>query len=517
MKRVRALLVIAALFAAGAAPAIAQQAPPPAPSPEVRQLTIEDAVRLALDNNLGIRVARIDPQIQDLDLAQALAGWRPTLTTTLTQEQVEEPSTSTFLSGGREATSDNRFASNVGVEQATPWGGRYSLGWDAARTTTTNNASSFSPLLRSGLSFHAEQPLLRNRGIDNLRQQVMLSRTNRDISDTQLQQTLASTSRTVRTAYWDLAYALALLQVQRQSLDLAEESLRNTRARVEIGTTAPIDVVEAESEVATRQEAVIVAQAQIETAQDTLRSLILDPSAADFWSVRLVPSDLPAFTQAPVDVDSAVRNALQRRTDLQVARQNLEGDDISLRYARNQTLPDITATIDYGLTGVGGTRLIRSDGSLGDVVGTSTRGFGSVLGDLFGNQYPTWTLGLNVSYPIGTSAQQANLARARLEYTQAQTRIRSQELQVTTQVRTAARQVLTNQQRVQTTRASRELAERRLDAEQRKFTAGTSTSFFVFQAQRDLALARNNELRAVLDYNLSIVDLETVQEAPLAQ
>jgi outer membrane protein TolC len=122
---------------------------------------------------------------------------------------------------------------------------------------------------------------------------------------------------------------------------------------------------------------------------------------------------------------------------------------------------------------------------------------------------------VNISYPLGTSQQEANLARARLQHSQTQTRIRNQELQVAMQVREAARQVVTNQQRVQTTRSSREFAERRLDAEQRKFAAGTSTNFFVFQAQRDLALARNNELRAILDYNQSRVDLETVQDVPL--
>jgi outer membrane protein len=260
---------------------------------------------------------------------------------------------------------------------------------------------------------------------------------------------------------------------------------------------------------------VIVAQSQIETSMDALRALIYDPAAADYWTVRIMPSQLPAFQPMNVDVDTAVRNALQRRTDLQQARKNLDVSDVNIRYFRNQTLPDVTASFDYGLTGLGGTQLVRGPGFPGEIIGRSSVGFGSVLGDLFGNQFPSWTLGVNINYPVGNTAQQASLARARLEYTQAQTRIRSQELQVTTQVRNAARQVTTNQQRIQTTRASREAAERRLDAEQRKLAAGTSTSFLVFQAQRDLAQARNNELRAVLDFNRSLVDLETVQEAPL--
>jgi outer membrane protein TolC len=508
-------LVVTASIVMVSVPAVyAQQTPAPA-APAVRRLTIDEAVRLALDNNLGIRVARLDPQIEDLSVAVARAGWTPSFTSALEETNTDTPSTS-FLSGGQSKISDKRLAGNVSVQQALPWGGNYSLGWDSSRATTTNNFSNFSPQLRSSLSVHVQQPLLRNFGIDILRQQLLVSRTNRDISDVQLRQTLATTSRTVRRAYWDLAYAIASLQVQQQSLDLAQESLRNTRSRVEIGTTPPIDIVEAESEVATRQEAVIIAEADIETSQDTLRALIYDPAMPDFWTLRIEPSELPAFEPVPVDVNAAVRNALQRRTDLEQQRKNLQSSDINLRYFRNQTLPDVTASFDYGLTGLGGTRFLRTDGFPGDIIGQTARGFGSVLGDLFGNQFPSWTLNLTIGYPIGGGSEEARLARARLEYGQSQTEIRSQELQVTSQVRNAARQVLTNQQRVQTTRVSRELAERRLDAEQKKFSAGTSTNFVVFQVQRDLAQSRNNELRAVLDYNRSIVDLETVQEAPIA-
>jgi outer membrane protein TolC len=146
---------------------------------------------------------------------------------------------------------------------------------------------------------------------------------------------------------------------------------------------------------------------------------------------------------------------------------------------------------------------------------TLQKSYQSVLRDLLGLSSPSWTAALSITYPIGTSQAEANLARTRLQYNQAQTRLKNQQLQVATQVRQQARNVQTNQQRVQSTRASRQLAEQRLEAEQRKFQAGTSTSFLVFQAQRDLSQARNSELRAILDYNQSVVDFETVQEVPL--
>ena len=494
---------------------VANPAAAQTPIPDVRRLTVEEAVRIALENNLGVRVSRIDPQIEDLSVAQAQAAWSPTLTSTFQGVSTDSPSNS-FLSGAQgPKTSDDRFNTNLGVEQGLRWGGRYSVGWDSSRSTTTNLFSNFSPQVRSSLALTYRQPLLRGFSIDSARQQVLLTLKNREIADVTVLQTVALTSRAVRHAYWDLAYAIASLGVQRQSLDLARESLRNTRARIEIGTTPPIDEVEAEAEVAQREEAVILGEALIATAEDVLRALVYDPAAADFWTLRIEPADLPALAPAPVDVDAAMRNALDRRSDLQQSRKNLEAADVNVRFFRNQTLPDVTASFDYGLTGLGGTQFVRGTGFPGPIIGQSQRRFASVLGDLFSNDFPSWTASLSVSYPIGATSQEATLARTRLQYRQQQTQLRNAELQVASQVREAGRQVLTNQRRIETTAVSRQLAERRLEAEQRKLAAGTSTSFFVFQAQRDLAQARNNELRAVIDYRRSIVDFETVQEAPL--
>jgi outer membrane protein len=522
MTTIRSGLLVVILASWNAWPASAQTAqgagvPVAAvPGEQVRRLTVDDAVRLALENNLGIQIARLNPQIQDLAVALARSAWAPTFNTTVQGSSTDTPNTS-FLSGSQgNKTTNGRVSSNVGVVQQTPWGGSYTVGWDSTRSTTTNLFSNFSPQLSSSLSLNIRQPLLRNYSIDGLRQQLLASEKNREISDVEVQQTLATTSRAVRDAYWDLAYANASLTVQQQSLDLARESLRETNSRIQIGTTAPIDAVEAQAEVALRDEAVIVAQAQIETAQDALRVLVFNQSASDFWTTRIEPTDLPAFQPVTVNLDAAVRNALQMRTDLQQARKSLEVNDISIRYFRNQELPDVTASFDYGLSGLGGTQFTRGPGFPGPITGQTQRGFGSVVGDLFQNQFPSWTLALNVSYPLGRSQQEANLARAQLQSSQGQTQLKNAELQVVTQVRSVARQVQTNQKRVESTRASRGLNEQRLDAEQKKLAAGTSTNFIVFQAQRDLAQARNNELSAILDYNRSVVDLETIQQAPIA-
>lgn len=481
---------------------------------DVRRLTVEEAVRLALENNLGIRAARIDPQIEDLGVAQAQAAWFPTLTSTLQSVSTDSPSNS-FLSGAETRISDDRFNTNVGLGQTLPWGGRYNVGWDSSRSTTTNIFSNFSPQVRSSLALTYVQPLLRGYSIDTPRQQLLLSHNARETADVTLREAIAVMSRNVRYAFWDLAFAIATLDVQRQSLELAQESLRNTRARIEIGTTPPVDQIEAEAEVAQREEAVILGEGQVGTTEDALRALIYDPSSPDFWTRRIELAELPPFVPTRVDVETATRAALDRRSDLQQSRKNIEATDINLRFFRNQTLPDVTASFDYGLTGLGGTQFLRGAGFPGPIVGQSERGFGTVLGDLFRNDFPSWTASLNISYPLGATPQAADVARARLQYTRQQTQLREAELQVVSQVREAGRQVLTNQRRVETTVVSRQLAERRLEAEERKLTAGTTTTFFVFQAQRDLAQARNNLVRAVLDYQRSLVDFETVQEAPL--
>jgi outer membrane protein len=497
----------------GQPPLASSQAPLPAPQ-QLRRLTLDEAVSLALENNLGLQASRYNPQLQDLNVALARAAWTPALTTRFAQNGNDQPSTG-FLSGSATSTHTNQFANNVSVEQRLPSGGLYSVGWDSTRSTTNSILSNYPTQLGSTLALSVSQPLLRGFRVDSTRNQLQVSQKNREIADVQLQQQVATTTRSVRVAYWDLAYARAALQVARQSLDLANESLRNTRSRIEIGTTPPIDVAEAQAEVANREEAVIVAEAQIQTAEDTLRTLVFDTNSPDFWTIHIETTDAPLFQATTVDVDSAVKVALDQRTDLVQAKKSLEANDINIRYLRNETLPDVTAQVDYGLTGVGGTQVQRTDLFGGDIIRTTNRGYGSTLGDLLGLDYPRWTAQLNIRYPLGRSQQDASLAQARLQYSQALTQLKNQQLQVATQVRETGRQVVTNQKRVDTTRAASEFAQTRLDGEQRKFAAGTSTNFLVFQAQRDLAQARNNELRAILDYQRSVIDFEIVQRVPL--
>ncbi len=484
------------------------------PSRPVRPLSVDEAVTLALEQNLDLRVERINPLIQDTAVAEARSVYAPTLSTTVTGDNRDSPAGNIFAGG--DVVTDRFLQDSVEMVQQVPWrGGQYTARWNGQRSSTTSIFTSFNPRLSSNLSLNYTQPLLRNFGIDGPRQRIAVTRANRDLSDIDLRRTVVSTERTVRNAYWQLVFARSFLEVQRQSLALAEESLRNNRTRVEVGTMAPIDIVEAEAEVARNSETVIRAEADVERAEDRLRTLIFDPDTPGFWSMSLQPSDRPVLLAREIDVDAAVRNALLNRTDLDTLDKNLEVTDTNIRYERNQRLPDVNLQIDYGLTGLGGERLVRTGGFPGRVVGQEQKSFGSVLGDIFANEFPNWTVGVTVSYPLGTSAADANLERFRLERSRSEASRRSLELRIATEVRDAARSVRTNLQRVEATRASRELAERRLEAEQRKFEVGLSTNFLVFQAQRDLATARNTEQQAILDYIRSLVDFDAVQEIPL--
>jgi outer membrane protein TolC len=527
------ILAIAAAVAASSASAFAQSGQSSlaaaaqnalqnaaGPGESVRRLSIDEAVKLALEQNLGIQIQRLDPQIQDVGIAQARSFWSPMVSTNLSRQSQSNASTSA-LSGGAKSIDNGNLATGLGIQQSLPWGGFYNVNWSGGRFTTTNLFSNFSPQLSSNLNLQFTQPLLRNLSMDQIRQQVANSKKVRELSDIQLESVVVQTSRSVKNAYWDLSYAIDNLKAQQESLALAQQSLKDNQKRVEIGTMAPIDIVQAQAEVASNEERVILADAAITRAQDNLRTLILDPATPGFWNIVFQPVDAAPFAEQAIDVDAAVRNALDKRADLKSAKNSLERSDVDIRYLRNQILPDVNAQATYITRGVGGAQLSPVDlnavaaGAAINRTVIADRGFGGVLGDVFQGTYPDWTVGVSISYPLGTNTAHANLARARLQYQQAQTQLKNLEMIVAAQVRDAARNVSTNQKRVQSARASRELQEKKLEAEEKKLAAGMSSSFFVFQAQRDLALARTAEIQAIADYNKSLVDFETVQLASL--
>jgi outer membrane protein len=523
-RRALGLVITAFLVAASASGQSGQSgsaglaaAPPGAqaqPDGRGKPLSLDDAVRLALEQNLTLQVQRLDPQLQDLVTQAVKTAWTPDVSSTLLTQSSTSP-ISSFFSGASDKLVNDRFSWSLQADQNLPWGANYTVQWSNLRTKSNSVYDSPNPALSANVTGRYLQPFLRNFKIDSTRQQLLISKKNREMTDVQLKQTVLVTVRAVKSAYWDLAYALGNMKVQQQSLDIARESLRNNKSRVGIGTMAPIDIIEAEAEVARNEEAVILAEAQITRSEDTLRQLIFDPKVSDVWNTRLELTDQPTFAAQDVNVDAAVRTALERRTDIANMRKSLEATNINIRYFKNQTLPDLNVQAGYGMTGQGGTLYDFSDTFPPVPQSVVTIPYSEVLSRMVSNDFPNWSVAVTVGYPLGKSTAEASLARARVSYTQSELQLRSLEQLVTAQVREVARTLNTNRKRVEATRASRALAERRLEAEQKKFQAGMSTNFQVIQAQRDLASARNAELQAILDYNRSIVDFETVQEAPL--
>lgn len=528
-----AAAVALCLFASGlpvsaseqtAAPAQAQPASPRlgqgavVPEGPQFQLTADEAVRMALENNLGIRAGRLSPQVQALILSQTRANYAPTLISNFSKNSSTTPPED-FLTGSGTSLTNAGLRTNGGLQQLLKWGGgRYQVTLDGARNRTSNAASVYNPRLSSNLNASYTQPLLRNFTIDSVRQQLLAGQKEQEIVDLQLQQLLTQTARGVRSAYYDLIGAIGQLQVAQQSLDLANESLRNNQRRVEVGTIPPIDIVEAQAEVSRNEEAVIINEAQVTALEDALRTLVMNPSQPDFWTTRIVPSEQPVLTAQTVDVEAAIRNALDTRTDLAQLRRQMDQTDISIKYARNQKLPSVDLTTSYNVIGLGGTQFLFDYGAgsfPAPILGQSERSFSNALRDVFGNNFRTWSVQVNVSYPLGTSVADAALGQTRLQREQQVTTLRAQELQVTAQVRDAGRQVDTSLKRVEATRKAREFAERRYEAEQKRMTVGLSTTFQLFQAQRDLATARLAELNAIIAYNRSLVNFEAVQFVPV--
>jgi outer membrane protein TolC len=490
------------------APALALAQPAPAPL----RLTVDDAVAMALQNNIDLAAARLDPQISDTRVAAAAGLFKPNVATSAQRNNQLQPPAGLLTPT---PTRTDVISSSVGLNQKLPWfGTSYSVSWDSSHTNSDSFLNSYNPLLRSGLSLQFSQPLFRDLFTDASRTTLAQSRTNRAIADTRLQETVVRTTAAVKSAYWNLVSSRANVDARRASLVLAEELVRVNRAKVDVGQSPPIDLLSAQAEVASNQEQLIVAETSVRQAEDRLRLLIFDAARRDVWATGIEPVDSPPIGTAPVDVEAAVTRALRERADLARARRDVENAVTSVRLTGNQRLPDVRLNGSYQTNGLGGTEVLRTGGFPGTIVGPGqVVSFGTILDQVFRSDYPTWAVGVSVSYPIGQSVDQANQARSRLEAQQAEQRVRGAEGRAIQQVRDAAWKVEMNARRIETVRAVRELAEQRRDVEQKRFDVGMSTSFLVIQAQRDLAQARQNELAAVLAYDLSLVDLEALQQA----
>jgi outer membrane protein len=482
------------------------------PTPAIVRLTVEDAVKMALDHNVDLNADRVDPQISDTQVASASALFRPTFNTGLNRNNQVQPPSSFLIPT---PTQSDAVTSSAGLSQRLPWyGTSYNVAWNAVHTSSNSFLSSYDPLVQSGLTLGISQPLVRDLSIDAARQNLISSRINRSIADTGLRESIVHTTANTKSAYWGLVSAIANVEARTSTLALSQELVRVNKAKVDVGQSPPLDLVSAQAEVAANEEQLIIAQTLVHQAEDRLRLLIYDPTDRTVWNLKIEPIDSPPIAQPTLDVEAAVTRALDGRTDIVRSKKGIENADATVKYAANQKLPDVRVNASYAAAGLGGTQVLRTGGFPGTVVGPgSSVDFGSVLNQLLSHNYPTWVVGVSLSYPLGQSNEEANYARARLSRVQAAERLKGSQGRAIQQVRDAAYKIEMNAKRIETTRAASNLAEQRLDAEQKRFEVGLSTSFLVIQAQRDLAQAKANEVSSVLAYDLALVDFEELQEA----
>jgi outer membrane protein TolC len=495
------------------APAVASL-PFQTPGPRV-DLSIQEAVQRATERNIDIAVARITPRLTDFTILGLEANYRPNLTSTVNNTRnTQLPQQIT--QGITEPTTTMQENWTAGFAQNLYWGGgNYTVGWTNRRFDNPASVNFRNPQWTSNLTFNVTQPLMRGFKIDSTRASLQTNRISQQNDEIALNSTTVSTQSSVRNAYWDLVFAVQAVEAAQGSFDLASRLVKDNQARVEIGTLAPIDIVTAQAEEATRRQALVQAQATLRNAELALKRLIVSGTDDPLWTSSINPVDRPPSTPEPIDLEAAVSRALSQRTDLLQSKNNLRISDINLRNLVDLTRPQLNLTATYGLAGLGGP-FFQFTGPVDPLTGgrpgnVIPSGYLDALRNIAGFDAPTWTVGLSFAYPLGKSAQEANVARSRLSLDQSNANLKALELQIATEVTSAALNVQSSLESVQASAVARELSQKRLEAAQSKFEVGMATNYEVVQAQRDFVDARNNELRATLNYRKALVNFETVQ------
>jgi len=476
-------------------------------------LTLEDAVRRAIDHNPDLSIVRLGTEVEAAQVGASQSVYAPVFSTTLGRSSIVTPPSNFLL--GTSGVDTRDWFSSTGVRQRVPWGsGTWSVSWDAARTTSNSPLNSFDPSVQSGVELAFSQPLLRDRKIDSARQQIIIAKRNQESSEFRFRESVVQTVASVKEAYWTLKALRANVTLQESSLELAQKLARENEVRVRVGQAPPVDLVQVQAEVADRREGLIRARAAAEDGEDRLRRLLMDPSDASFWQAHIDPTDEPAGRDPLPDLDAIVAKAIEGRFDVARARNDVANAATNVEYFGSQKLPDVRLETSYRGSGLGGSQLLRTGGFPGVVTGRAYSGFGDVLGQVFGRDYPAWSLGVTVSYPLGHSYEELSAVRAGVERRQAAARVASLQLDVAAALRQAARQIRSAAEREDAARAGAALAAERGRDEERRYEAGLSTSFLVTQAQRDLLQAQVNLLQATLDYQSSLVNFEALQLAP---
>lgn len=488
---------------------VGEALPPVEAGAPLTPMTLREAIDRALDVNLNLQSARLNPEIQEYNLESAAAAFTPTLSTNFGFNNQTSLTTSQ-LDGGASIT-NKRATFNTSLAKVMPWsGGRLSANFNNSRTESNNAFITRNPSYNSSVNFSFTQPLLAGFRLDNQRAALQTQRIQGDIVDLQVRTQAENVINDVRVAYWALRAAIEQIEIQRLSLAQAEQLLAENQVRAQLGRATEFEVIQAQAQVANAEQAALNAEIQWRNRELALKQLLLDGAGDPLLAATLNPTDLPLLTDPQVDIDAAIGTALAERTDLRQQREQLRITDVNLDVSRSNKLPTLDLTASYSLQGIGGDQFDR--GALGgEPVLIAPGGYSDGLQAIVDRDAPTWNLSLNASYPIGTNAQAAALERSRLQYRQQELALRNQELGVVTQVTSAGLAVQNTFLQVEAAQRSREASEQNVAAELARFGVGVATNFELVTAQNALTTARLSELQALINHLNAIAEFERVQ------
>lgn len=513
-------------------------------------LSLEDAISIALENNLDISIQRFTPWIAQTDLLRAKAGgvafglgssapvvlgsgpavsFDPTLTAGVNWSRASIPVNNPFLSGtGTTAVpiltnynANYNFSYNQGFHTGT----NVTVAWDNNRSSTTSTAEIFNPAVQSTMTFTVTQPLMRGFGILYNTRFIIEAKNTVKVADSLFAQQVMATVAAVSNDYWELVFARENVKVEQAAVAVSTKLYEDNKKQLEIGTMAPLDVLTAESQLATDQQNLIVALTN-KLQQETILLIAItkDPLAGNMKGTEIVPTT-PIGNPEVVEnipLDDAVKEAWQKRPEIQQADLNLKNAQIEVRATKNALLPQLNLFGQYSATGLNGNQIIKTptgafafdptqpivdNGNapvvplefVGLPVTTTTvtpGGLGDALNAMVKNNFPTYAAGLNFTLPIRNRSAQADSARALLDERQIQTQYRQTQNNIVLSVRNALIALQQGRAQVAAAAKARELAQQTLDSEQKKYQLGSSTSYQVVLRSRDLTSAQGTELRA---------------------
>jgi outer membrane protein len=476
--------------------------PMPAASAEGIRLSLDQAIGLALANNQDLDVTVNAAEASRYNLFSNQGIFDPVFSAAGTRSRAEQPASSRLLGATVQTADVTDFS--AGVQQLVPTGGVFSLGLKGENLRTNSSFASVNPSKTANLTLSLVQPLLRNFGATPTKWLIRIARNARDSTYQTFVRSVQATVNGVEQAYWDLAYAIENLEVKKESLRIAQDLNRITKIKIDVGSLAPIDITQTEFGIATAEQDIITADGLIGDAQDRLKRLLNVDSAK--WAVPIVPTDPVQVPEVAFNLEEGTRMALARRPEILSQAYVVDSDRIRYAYWRNQTLPGLNLVGSYGTVGLGGTFLAPDPTDPTGVrqIIVDTTGFSDAFSDAIHNINKNWSIGLNFSYPILNRSARGSRGAARYTWESDKALLTTTEQNVLVEVRAAARAIDTSRRQIVAASKGRELAEKNLDAEKKKFDNGMSTTFQVNQIQRDLSVARTTELQALAAYRKAL-------------